>query len=237
MDPIEWGGSTWQLRADRTLYWPERHTLIVADPHFGKAEYFRRSGIPVPAGTTRHNLERLDVALRETSAQRLIVLGDFFHSRQGVTEALLGQLRQWRSRWDGLSMINLRGNHDRQAGDPPADLEIRCEAGPWRDQLLPNIAFAHEPCVCSNAVTWCGHIHPAVQLEGLGKTRIKAPCFFLEKRSATMPAFGAFTGTKVLRPKPGDRVFAIGPGVVLEVTPPPGMKAPARTNERVFPSA
>jgi DNA ligase-associated metallophosphoesterase len=233
MDDLNWGGARWTLRADRTLGWIDRRTLVVADPHFGKAEHFRRSGIPVPPGTTQHNLDRLDVALRETEAQRLVVLGDFFHSRGGVTDVLLDQLRVWRQRWDGLEVVNVRGNHDRQAGDPPEDLAIRCVAGPWRDEKHEAVAFAHEPCVVADAVTWCGHIHPAVKLEGLANSRLRVPCFHVETRHATMPAFGAFTGAKVIRPKQGDRVFAVGPGQVVEVTMAPPPKPPVRRAKRV----
>jgi hypothetical protein len=31
------------LFAERAIYWPARSTLLVADPHFGKAATFRRS--------------------------------------------------------------------------------------------------------------------------------------------------------------------------------------------------
>ena len=231
MVDVEWAGQTFRLRADRSAFWIERSTLIVADPHFGKAEHFRRSGIPVPHGTTNHALDRLDVALRATEARRLIVLGDFFHNRGGVCERLLEELSQWRRRWDGLEALNLRGNHDRQAGDPPAELEVRCVAGPWHDPEEPTIAFAHEPTVVANASTLCGHLHPGVSLEGLANTRLRAPCFHFGPRSAVLPAFGAFTGLKIIRPKRSDRVFAIGPGCVVDVSPtrPAARPSPSRS--------
>ncbi len=217
MSELEWGGQTWCLRPDRSMHWLEENTLIVADPHFGKAEHFRGAGIPVPPGTTRHNLERLDVALDATAAQRLVIVGDFFHSRGGVTEGLIEQLVDWRRRWGGLEVINVRGNHDRQAGDPPTEVGIECVVGPWRDERCAAVAFAHEPAVASHAVTLCGHLHPAVRLEGRGKSRLRAACFHFQNRQAVLPAFGAFTGMKVIRPRRGDRVFAVGPAEVVEV--------------------
>ena len=222
MCELEWGGQVWELRADRTLYWRARRTLVVADIHFGKAEHFRRSGIPVPTGTTQHNLDRLQVALQATDAQRLVVLGDFFHNKGGVTAELIRQLGVWRGRWDGLPIINVRGNHDRQAGDPPCEMGIDCVSGPWRDpeEASGTVAFAHEPAVVSQAVTWCGHVHPAVRLEGPANVSLRTACFHVEKRSGTLPAFGAFTGMKVVRPRRGDRVYAVGPGQIVDVTPP-----------------
>lgn len=235
MSELEWGGQTWRLRADRTAHWVERNTLVVADPHFGKAEHFRGSGIPVPTGTTRHNLERLDAALRATDAERLIVLGDFFHSRGGVTPTLIEQLAAWRQRWDGLEVVNVRGNHDRQAGDPPAEVGVVCVAGPWRDEHEQAPAFAHEPREPGHTATLCGHVHPAVMLEGLGKSRMRAACFHFSPRCATLPAFGAFTGMKVIRPRRGDRVFAVGPAEVVEVfgeAPPPAASDMPRRKAR-----
>ncbi|MEO0514132.1 MAG: ligase-associated DNA damage response endonuclease PdeM [Planctomycetota bacterium] len=230
MSDVEWGGQTWRLRADRSMYWLEQRTLIVADPHFGKAEHFRGAGIPVPPGTTRHNLERLDVALHATAARRLVIVGDFFHSRGGVTDGLVEQLVDWRRRWDGLDVMNVRGNHDRQAGDPPAEIGIDCVAGPCRDERCGAVAFAHEPAVVSNAVTLCGHLHPAVRLEGRGKYRLRAACFHFQTRKAVLPAFGAFTGMHVIRPRRGDRVFAVGPAEVVEVFGTPSAVKPPATN-------
>ncbi len=224
MCELQWGGQSWRLRADRSAHWVEGRTLVVADPHFGKAEHFRRSGVPVPRGTTGHALDRLDEALRATGAERLIVLGDFFHARSGVTAALLEQLCAWRGKWTGLEVINVRGNHDRRAGDPPAAVGVRCVAGPWREPGGVPLAFAHEPCEVNDAAVLCGHVHPGVVLRGPANARLRAACFHFAPRAATLPAFGAFTGLAIIRPRRGDRVFAVGPEAVVEVTPQVSMK-------------
>lgn len=216
---MDWGGHQWLLRADRSMFWPVAKTLIVADPHFGKGQYFRDAGIPVPRGTTQSNLGRLNAALQETAAKRLVVLGDFFHSRRGVTSDLLEQLSIWRAAWRALEVINVRGNHDRQAGDPPADLRVRCLAGAYRDDVDSAIAFAHEPTSLHDAFTLCGHVHPGVRLRGRGRSQLRAACFHFTQSVGVLPAFGTFTGMKVIEPKTNDRVFAVGPGAVVEVTP------------------
>lgn len=68
------------MRPDHTLYWPAADTLILADPHFGKAGVFRRQSLAVPAGTTRDDLARLTDAIEQTGCRRLLILGDFLHA-------------------------------------------------------------------------------------------------------------------------------------------------------------
>lgn len=136
-------GASWmQLLPDRGVFWPERKTLIVADTHFGKSDRFREAGIPVPSGTTRRDLERLDALLGSTGARELIVLGDFFHAREGRSDRLHAALAEWRARHAALEIAVVRGNHDRHAGDPPADWGIRCVQPPW---VVGGVEMVHEP--------------------------------------------------------------------------------------------
>ena len=71
------------LLPERAAYWRRVQTLLVADPHFGKAAAFRAAGVPVPRGTTTGSLARLDAALARTGATRIVFLGDFLHARVG----------------------------------------------------------------------------------------------------------------------------------------------------------
>jgi len=62
-----------------------------ADLHLGKAATFRRAGIPVPEGTSARDLARLATLVRDTGADRLLILGDLFHARVGCTERVLSE--------------------------------------------------------------------------------------------------------------------------------------------------
>ena len=53
-----------------------------------------------------------------------------------------------------------------------------------------------------------GHVHPAVTLSGNGRA-ITLPCFYFGRDYALLPAFGEFTGTAVVRPRPGEGVFVL----------------------------
>jgi len=202
------------LLPERALYWHERRTLLIADPHFGKAATFRSAGIPVPRGTTTTDLIRLDAALSATGAERLVFLGDLLHARSGRAAATLDAVADWRSRYQQLEIVLVRGNHDRSAGDPPDCWDFSCVKGPVTEGPF---VFAHEPAESASGYVLSGHLHPCVRLDdGIGPG-IRAACFWFGPRTAVLPAFGSFTGAHRVRPCQGDRVFAVGPDCVVEV--------------------
>ena len=116
------GGDDWEIRPERALVRPRDRTVLVTDLHLGKSDHFRASGIPVPDGADGDTLGRLDALLRACEAKRLVILGDLFHNRRGVTGPVLDRLAAFRAAWPELRIQNIRGNHDRNAGDPPASL-------------------------------------------------------------------------------------------------------------------
>ncbi|WP_264885011.1 ligase-associated DNA damage response endonuclease PdeM, partial [Stutzerimonas stutzeri] len=140
--PIELAGATLWLLAEKAIYWPAQQALLVADIHFGKAAAYRRLGQPVPHGTTDANLRQLDGLLARYCCRQLIFLGDFLHAPESHAPATLERLAEWRSRHPQLAITLVRGNHDRRAGDPPAQLGIDVVNEPL---LLGPYALQHEP--------------------------------------------------------------------------------------------
>ena len=203
------------LLPERAVYWPRTRTLLVADPHFGKAATFRSAGVPVPAGTTDGTLARLDATLARTGARRLLFLGDFLHARQSRSVATIDALGSWRERHAGLSVVLVRGNHDRRAGDPPAELQVSCADAPL---IEPPFAFVHHPVEVSGVYSLAGHIHPGATMVGRGRQRLRLPCFWFCGQWAVLPAFGEFTGLATVEPEIGDQVFVIAGDEVHEVT-------------------
>lgn len=202
------------LLPERAAWWPRTSTLLIADPHFGKAATFRSAGVPVPGGTTAGTLSRVDQALARTGASRLVFLGDFLHAREGRAVATLGALGSWREDHEGLDVVLVRGNHDRRAGDPPAELRIRCVDAPMIDAPF---AFVHHPGAVPDAYAIAGHIHPAVTMIGAGRQRERLPCFWFGASCAVLPAFGEFTGLADVEPVAGDQVFVIAGDTVRPV--------------------
>ena len=213
---IRWAKQTFDLFPDCAVLWRKANTLIVADPHFGKAAAFRASGVPVPSGTTFANLDRLTRLLNATTAERLIILGDFFHARHGRVDDTLHAIKSWRDQFSHLKIILVRGNHDRQAGDPACEWNIECVDEPHVEESL---AFAHSPeSPRPNGIfTFAGHVHPCAILRDDDGSTARVPCFHFSQSLAILPAFGEFTGMHPIQPRQGDRVFAAGLDDVFEV--------------------
>lgn len=204
------GGETLQLLPERAVWWPARRTLFIADLHLGKAATFRHGGQPVPAGTTRANLDRLSALLRTHAAESLVVLGDFVHAPEALTASVLAALATWRAAFPTLQVTLVRGNHDRRAGDPPASLGLAVVDEPWP---LGPLAACHHPQAVPRALALAGHVHPVVRLHGRGRDRLRLPCFLLDAHQLLLPAFGEFTGGWEIERKEGRQVFVVGDGV------------------------
>jgi uncharacterized protein len=210
----EVAGETIHLLAERALYWPQRKTLLVADLHLGKAATFRAAAIPLPSGTTGGTLCRLSDAIIRSGAERLIVLGDLFHARSGRSPRTLDTIEAWHRHHAELEIVLVRGNHDLHAGDPPDGWRIRCVDGPQGDGPF---VYRHEPIPAADGYVLAGHLHPAALLNGRGRQSLTLPCFHFAPNVGTLPAFGDFTGSAVIRPTGADRVFVIAADEVIAV--------------------
>ena len=208
-------GERLTLYAERAAFWQGASTLLVADPHWGKAATFRSSGIPVPSGTTRDAIDRLSSLITRTATRRVVFLGDLLHAREGRSSDMFAALSSWRLANPGVEVLLVRGNHDRRAGDPPAELGIECVDAPY--QASPFV-FAHNPVANPDGYVIAGHIHPGIRLYGAGRQRERLPCFVFGREFGVLPAFGDFTGLADIEPGDGDAVYAVaGEGVVRVV--------------------
>jgi uncharacterized protein len=220
---IALAGVRFVLRAERAVYLPDEQTLLVADAHFGKAVAFRRQGVPVPAGTTREMLGRLDRLLTATGARHIVFLGDLLHARSSTAPGTVGEVTAWRDANPSLELTLVRGNHDQHAGDPPAAWAVRVLEGPL---VLGPLRLQHHPEPDEAGYVVAGHVHPCAWVGGRGPDRLRLPCFHLGERVAVLPAFGAFTGMHALPRGPADRVVVIA-GDALRDLPRERERAPA----------
>jgi DNA ligase-associated metallophosphoesterase len=212
--PLTLAGESLDLRGDRTVHWPGGDALLLADLHFGKPDSFRKLGVPAAGDTTTQSLAKIDTALGETRAKSLVILGDFWHARDGKTATVLAAIAAWRERWPILDVRLVLGNHDIAAGGVPRAWDFRVEPRP-----VPcgPFVFAHHPEPSPEGYVLAGHLHPAIRLHGRGRQSLRLPCFWVGESVAVLPAFGGYTGLADISPSPNDRVFALAENEIIAV--------------------
>jgi uncharacterized protein len=198
------------LHPHRALYWPRMRWLVVSDLHLGKAAHFRKAGTALPEGHDDATLERLAGLIEHFTPERLLILGDLFHSSHNNS---WDRFTDW-STQRTIPMHLVPGNHDILADRRYAEAGLHVcadtlEEGPF--------VFGHEPQDRPGVYSIGGHIHPGVVLSGLGRQRLRMPCFWFGERTAILPAFGMSTGLHVIRPVRTDRVYACTERAVLDV--------------------
>ena len=165
----------------------------------GKVAHFRKNGIAVPRKAEGAFYQKITALLSEFTLERILFLGDLFHSFQN-NEWLL--FTAW-VKQQKASMILVEGNHD---VIPAAQFE---QIGLQVVDCLKEecFYFSHFPKEKQTHFVFCGHLHPGVKLKGNGLQQMKMPCFFQSPEQMILPAFGAFTGLHILSPTAEDVVY------------------------------
>jgi DNA ligase-associated metallophosphoesterase len=205
------------LHPQRAVLWPRRKTVIVADTHFGKSSYFSRNGIAVPAGTDASDRDRLTRLVRESNAERLIILGDFLHVPIDADSQDALDLAAWANELGPAQIEVVVGNHDRGAPERWSSC-ISWRRGVW---LEPPFLFVHDSSDAGPLglalFTLSGHIHPVVRLPGSRNRGARVPVFWQRATGLVLPSFGQFTGGFPVRVATTDQVFAAGPSAVVRM--------------------
>ena len=189
------------------LFWKRESTLLISDLHLGKITHFRKYGAAVPRQAMHRNFQRLNGLLDRFDPEGICFLGDLFHSHINAEWDLFEQ-------WVHESGVRLRlvmGNHDVISPLRYEELGIRCTETLQKDPFT----LTHHPLDSFEGYNISGHVHPAVRLRGTGRQRLRLPCFYINGSQMILPAFGAFTGSHVLEPQAGDRVFALAEEQIL----------------------
>jgi DNA ligase-associated metallophosphoesterase len=213
MLPLEISGEKLWLHPLRAAYWEREGLLLLADLHLGKARHFRQAGLAAPPGISHANWDRLLSLLFELQPQRVLFLGDLFHSH-------------YNSEWDEFCTLSAQfaatdfeltpGNHDLLG--PDAYQRARIVVHPPTLRVEPFV-FSHHPLelVPDGFYNIAGHGHPCAYLSGAGRQRLKLPCFYFGARQGLLPAFGQFTGMHTVRLRDGDRVVLIANDQLIAV--------------------
>ena len=203
------------LRPARTALLRGSGTLFVSDLHLAKGAHFRSEGLPVPEGGTTETLRRLTDDIADSRCKEVVILGDLFHSRLAFIDGGGEVFARWRSEV-GVDVAIVPGNHDQGIDMSRLDVTVMLPG-----DELHGIRLFHDPgpgaAILRNGrqPSLAGHIHPAVRLRE-GRSGLRLPCFLVGSRFLLMPAFGEFTGTGVVRPRQGERVFVCTDDLLVE---------------------
>ena len=198
------------------MYWEEEKTLVVSDLHIGKTGHFRKHGIAVPQDVYKHDLQRLFASLQHFQPQKLVIVGDLFHSHANKE---LDWFLRWRNDFASTRFVLVKGNHDILPEKWYSENSI--ETCPQLRQQ--HILLQHqldlplvEPTDGEGMIS--GHVHPAISIKTGPRQSLRLPCFYFSGSQCILPAFGQFTGTYSVRPTKNDQVFAISNKEILQLT-------------------
>jgi DNA ligase-associated metallophosphoesterase len=195
------------LLPQKAIYWQQEKALIAADVHFGKVGHFRKAGIAIPRNMEQDDLAMLSDLIYEHQPDKLIFLGDLFHSDMNND---WDWFVLWRSQFPKLQIILIKGNHDIISDKHYTDLGVilhpQLVYGPF---LMLHHPLEEPDKQQPDGYVLCGHIHPGVNLVGRGRQSITLPCFAFGKNQAILPSFGKFTGKVAILSRKADQIFGV----------------------------
>jgi DNA ligase-associated metallophosphoesterase len=197
--------NTFLLLEQKAIWWEEEKTLLISDLHIGKITHFRKAGIAVPQQALEQNFERLDQIMRDHDIQRIVFVGDLFHSE---INSEWDRFCSWRNQYSEVIMVLVLGNHDIISIEKYKEI---CLVVYQHELKIGAFTFSHhpKPLLEDDEYVISGHIHPVVKLKGLANQRLKFPCFYFGVRQALLPSFGEFTGGYVIELSENDQVIAV----------------------------
>lgn len=205
---------TFELMPERALHWLDENTLIVSDLHLGKSGHFRKSGIAAPHQINQTNIRRLESIVNRVKPDRLLILGDLFHS--DVNREWF-QFEDWRTEHSQLDIVLVAGNHDTL--EPSFYYEAQLSV--CYELREGNFRFIHDATnetVSGTDFIFSGHIHPGVRLRGKGRQSLRLPCFYQTEEKLILPAFGEFTGLYILPEKDAKCIYTIAENKIFQLS-------------------
>ena len=183
-----WKDTLLEMLPSRALFLPETKELLICDIHLGKAEYFQQNGIPLTNNSDEDNFARIKNIVKKYSPEKLIILGDLFHSKYSICKTLQKKVENLPEILK-TSVELVKGNHD--VGCNIKNIKI------FDIKKNKNITFSHEPVSFADNKTLniCGHYHPKLFLKNNGD-KLSFRCFAMDmkKNILYLPAFGDLTG-------------------------------------------
>jgi len=191
------------------MYWPKEEMLIVADLHLGKIDHFRKHGSALPNLSNAVDYINLEQNITQFKPQRLVFLGDLFHSTLNKSWFIF---EQWVQR-QPVEFILVIGNHDIIPVKRFEDLGFSVEY----NLDISGFSLTHIPEDKEDLFNFCGHVHPGFRLRGKGRQQLKLSCFYQKANQMILPAYGSFTGNYYVKPEEDEHIYVLTEDSVLKV--------------------
>jgi DNA ligase-associated metallophosphoesterase len=203
------------LLPQKAIYWQQEKALIVADVHLGKVGHFRKAGIAVPRDMEQDDLAVLSDLIEEHCPEKIIFLGDLFHSDMNAD---WDWFVLWRKHFPKLQLALVKGNHDIIHDKHYIALDVELH----QSLSIGPFLMLHHPLdsvqqLMVGQYVFCGHIHPGVSLSGKARQHLTLPCFAFGEKQAILPSFGKFTGRVAIRDQKADRIFAVVKNKIMAI--------------------
>ncbi|MEO8237656.1 MAG: ligase-associated DNA damage response endonuclease PdeM [Flavobacterium sp.] len=189
------------LHPGGALFWKAKKILLISDVHLGKVSHFRKHGVAIPNNAIAENFTRLTNVVEFFCPEKIIFLGDLFHSSKNTEWDLFVE---WVSGCVSEMML-IAGNHDIINKKEYTDININV----LQFLEIEDFLLTHHPTERKGWFNLSGHIHPGVILRGLGGQSLKLPCFYQKENQMILPAFGEFTGKHIMKAEQDDIIYAI----------------------------
>ena len=183
-----WEDTLLEMLPSRALFLPGTKELLICDIHLGKAEYFQQNGIPLTNNLDENNFARIKRIVKKYSPEKLIILGDLFHSKYSIGKTLKKKVEDL-PRLLNTNVELVLGNHD--IGCEVKNIKI------FDIKKTKTITYSHKPVNLADKETLniCGHYHPKLYLKNNGD-KLSLRCFAMDtnKNTLYLPSFGDLTG-------------------------------------------
>ncbi len=183
-----WGDNLLEMFPSRSLFVHKTKELLISDIHLGKGEFFQQNGIPLTNNGDKANIGRIYKLLNKYNPDKLIILGDLFHSKYALSHNLKNTIQELTNYYKN-KIIFIEGNHDK--GCLIKNIIYK------KSIKSLNLIYSHEPLnnIQKDTLNICGHYHPKILIKDF-KDKISLRCFALDKYKNTLylPAFGDLTG-------------------------------------------
>ena len=160
------------LHSSGAIYWIEKATLMLADPHLGKIAHFRKNGIAVPRKAEGVFYNKVARIVDQFEIKRFLFLGDLFHSYQNNEWYMF---RSWVKN-QKAKIILVEGNHD----VIPAYKFEKIGITVVKELIEEYFCFSHFPSKKKVTLPFVGTCIPELNSRGVDYKNLKCPAFLIQ---------------------------------------------------------